>query len=252
MYFSQKVLRPLFAGVEESQGKYSSHQIDAIKGIEAVKAAAAENVFRDMMLNEFLSVSQKIFRSSFIVMTYDSVLQTIGMLSTAIFLWVGANQVMSGALSIGGFVAFSSLTAMAYGGILRTLGVWDNMQLATVLLNRLNDIFEQEPEQGRDRSRLAPVHSLEGRIELRGVSFKYGGPEAPNILTNITLDLAPGRMVAFVGPQRLREDDVDQAHRRPARADRRHYSVRSHRPEDAQLSRRPPAYRNGPAGEPHL
>jgi len=199
MYFSQKVLRPLFAGVEESQGKYSSHQIDAIKGIEAVKAASAENVFRDMMLNEFLSVSRKIFRSSFIVMTYDSVLQSIGMLSTAIFLWVGAKQVMSGSLSIGGFVAFSSLTAMAYGGIMRTLGVWDNMQFATVLLNRLNDIFEQEPEQGRDRSRLAPVHSLEGRIELRGVSFKYGGPEAPNILSDITLDIAPGRMIAFVG-----------------------------------------------------
>ena len=55
------------------------------------------------MLNEFLSVSKKIFRSSFIVMSYDSVLQTIGMLSTAIFLWVGANQVMNGNLSVGGF-----------------------------------------------------------------------------------------------------------------------------------------------------
>jgi len=43
------------------------------------------------------------------------------------------------------------------------------------------------------------VHSLEGRIELRTVSFRYGGPEAPNILSNITLDLAPGRMIAFVG-----------------------------------------------------
>jgi ATP-binding cassette subfamily B protein len=199
MYFSQKVLRPLFAEVEESQGKYSSHQIDAIKGIEAVKAASAEGVFRDMMLNEFLSVSRKIFRSSFIVMSYDSVLQSIGMLSTAVFLWVGANQVMAGNLSIGGFVAFSSLTALAYAGILRTLGVWDNLQFAQVLLNRLNDIFEQEPEQGRDRSKLVPVHSLEGRIQLRGVSFKYGGPEAPNILTNITLDIPPGRMVAFVG-----------------------------------------------------
>ncbi|MBA3386702.1 MAG: peptidase domain-containing ABC transporter, partial [Chthoniobacterales bacterium] len=199
MYFSFKVLRPLFGSVEESQGKYSSHQIDAIKGIEAVKAASAETVFRDAMLNEFLSVSKKIFRSSFIVMSYDSVLQSIGLLSTAIFLWVGANQVISGNLSVGGFVAFSSLTALAYNGILRTLGVWDNMQLASVLLNRLNDIFEQEPEQGRDRSRLTPVHSLEGRIELRNVSFKYGGPEAPNILSNITLDLAPGRMVAFVG-----------------------------------------------------
>src|SRR5207302_1406664 len=199
MYFSLKVLRPLFAEVEERQGKYSSHQIDAIEGIEAVNAASAESVFRDAMLNEFLAVSKKIFRSNFVVMSYDSVLQTIGLLSTAIFLWVGANQVINGHLSVGGFVAFSSLTAIAYAAILRTLGVWDNLQLAAVLMNRLNDIFEQEPEQGRDRSRLTPVRSLEGRIELRNVSFRYGGPEAPNILSNITLDLAPGRMIAFVG-----------------------------------------------------
>ena len=69
MIFSVKVLRPLFASVEESQGKYSSHQIDAIKGIEAVKAAAAEGSFRDAMLNEFLSVSQKRFKATFIVMS---------------------------------------------------------------------------------------------------------------------------------------------------------------------------------------
>ncbi|HUE41051.1 MAG TPA: peptidase domain-containing ABC transporter [Chthoniobacterales bacterium] len=199
MIFSVKVLRPLFAGVEESQGKYSSHQIDAIKGIEAVKAASAESAFRDAMLNEFLSVSKQMFRASFIVMSYDSVLQSIGLLSTAIFLWVGATQVIHGNLSVGGFVAFSSLTAMAYSGILRTLGVWDNMQFASVLLNRLNDIFEQEPEQGHDRSRLVPVHSLEGRIQLRGVCFKYGGPEAANILNDINLDISPGKMVAFAG-----------------------------------------------------
>src|SRR6266403_174906 len=199
MIFSVKVLRPLYQGVEESQGKYSSHQIDAIKGIEAVKAASAENAFRDAMLNEFLSVSQKLFKTTFIVMSYDSVLQSIGLLSTAIFLWVGATQVIHGYLSVGGFVAFSSLTAMAYAGILRALGVWDSLQNAAVLLNRLNDIFEQEPEQGHDRSRLIPVHSLEGHLQLRGVSFKYGGPESPDILKNINLDLAPGRMVAFVG-----------------------------------------------------
>ena len=199
MIFSVKVLRPLYHGVEESQGKYSAHQIDAIKGIEAVKAAAAEGAFRDAMLNEFLSVSQKLFKATFIVMSWDSVLQSIGLLSTAIFLWVGAMQVIHGNLSVGGFVAFSALTAMAYAGILRALGVWDNVQLASVLLNRLSDIFEQEPEQGRDRSRLVAVRSLEGRIELRGVSFKYGGPESPDILQDITLDLAPGRTVAFVG-----------------------------------------------------
>src|SRR5437667_155230 len=135
MIFSVKVLRPLYQGVEETQGKYSSHQIDAIKGIEAVKAASAESAFRDTMLNEFLSVSQKLFKASFIVMSWDSVLQSIGLLSTAIFLWVGATQVIHGHLSVGGFVAFSSLTAMAYAGILKALGVWDTLQQRSVLLN---------------------------------------------------------------------------------------------------------------------
>jgi HlyB family type I secretion system ABC transporter len=199
MVFSAKVLKPLFADVEQSQGKYNSHQIDAIKGIEAVKAASAEMAFRGTILNEFLSVAKKMFRSNFIVMSYDGILQTIGLLSTGLFLWFGAHSVIEGRLTIGGFVAFSSLAAMAYAAILRSLGTWDSLQMASVLMNRLNDIFEPEPEQGSDRSRLVPVPSLEGRIELRHVGFRYGGSESPPILKDVSFDIAPGTMVAVVG-----------------------------------------------------
>jgi ATP-binding cassette subfamily B protein len=199
MWFSVRVLRPLFADIEESQGKYASHQVDAIKGIEAVKASSGELAFRDAMLNEFLSVSRKMFRANFIVMAYDSVLRTVGLVSAALFLWVGATQVMQGQLTVGAFVAFSALTAMASAAILRTLGVWDQYQLVSVLLNRLNDIFEPEPEQGRDRSRLAPVHSLEGHVELRQVGFQYGGAEAPYILKGIELVFPRGKTTAIVG-----------------------------------------------------
>src|SRR5207302_9291138 len=73
MIFLVKVLRPLYHGVEESQGKYSSHQIDAIKGIEAVKAASAENAFRDDMLNDFLSVYHTLFKANIIVIPYERV-----------------------------------------------------------------------------------------------------------------------------------------------------------------------------------
>ncbi len=199
MWFSVKVLRPLFADIEESQGKYASHQVDAIKGIEAVKAASGELAFRDAMLNQFLSVSRKMFRANFILMSYDSVLQTVGLASTALFLWVGATRVMQGQLTVGAFVAFSSLTAMASTGILRSLGIWDQFQLVSVLLNRLNDIFEPEPEQGRDRSRLTPVHTLDGHVELRQVGFQYGGPEAPHILKGIDLEFPRGKTTAIVG-----------------------------------------------------
>lgn len=199
MWWSKRYLRPIFADIEEAQGRYSSHQIDAIKGIEAVKAAAAEGGFRDAILNEFLGVARKMFRAHFILMSYDGVLKTIGMLATAFFLWIGAQQVMAGDLTVGGFVAFTSLAAIAYGAILRVLGLWDQLQLVTVLLNRLDDVFAQEPEQGRDRSRLRPVPTLEGRIELRDVCFRYGGPEAPEILRDIDLAFLPGKTTAIVG-----------------------------------------------------
>jgi ATP-binding cassette subfamily B protein len=199
MLFSVKVLRPLFADLEEGQGKYNSHQIDAIKGIEAVKAASAETMFRDSMLNEFLALSRKRFRGSFIAISYDSAVQTISLLSSALFLWVGAAMVIHGQISVGGFVAFNALMAIAFSAVLRTLGAWDDSQMVAVLLNRMNDIFEHEPEQGRDRSRLKPVPTLEGHLELRNISFRYGGPEAPNILKDINLEIAPGKKVALVG-----------------------------------------------------
>ncbi len=199
MFVSVRLLRPIFADVEESQGRYSSHQIDAIKGIEAVKAASAEQTFRDAMLNEFVRVSTRMFRASFMVMTYESMVQLVGILATTLFLWLGARMVVAGEISVGGFVAFNSLIAMAFAAVMRTLGIWDEYQLASVLLDRLNDIFEQEPEQGHDRSALVPVPSLEGRIEVRDVGFRYGGPESPQILSGIHLDLAPGKTIAIVG-----------------------------------------------------
>jgi ATP-binding cassette subfamily B protein len=199
MAFSSRVLRPLFANLEESYGKYSSFQIDAIKGIESVKATAAEQTFRDAMLNEFVSVADKQFRSNFIILGYDSAIQAVGYLSTVLFLLVGARMVIHGEVTIGGFVAFNALIAMAYAPIVRILSLWDQLQMCSVLLERLNDIFECEPEQGRDRSRLQPVPTLEGHVELKNVGFRYGGVESPQIINEITLEIPPGKTIAIVG-----------------------------------------------------
>lgn len=199
MIFSRRVLRPLFAQIEESQGRYSSHQIDAIRGIEAVKAAAAELSFRDNMLREFLAVSRKMLRANYVMMSYESMLQGITLLSTGLFLYNGVHLVMAGEFSIGAFVAFSSLMAMASAAILQTLGTWDELQFVSVLFNRIQDLLEQEPEQGTDRSRLTPVPSLEGHLELRQVGFRYGGPESPDILRDISLEIPAGQTVAIVG-----------------------------------------------------
>jgi ABC-type bacteriocin/lantibiotic exporter with double-glycine peptidase domain len=199
MKFSSKKLGPMFDELEEAYGKYNSHQIDAIKGIETVKALGAEGRLREKMLNEFHGLAHKQFKSSFLMMGYDGAVQTVAFLSMALFLFVAAQQVMSGEMTIGAMVAFNALVAMANAPILTLLSMWDNWQLAAVLLNRMNDIFESEPEQGYDHSYLKPVHTLEGRVRLQNVSFQYGGPDSAKILEDVSIDIPAGKTVAIVG-----------------------------------------------------
>src|SRR5258708_40147179 len=99
-------------------------------------------------------------------MSYDTMIQTINLLSTAVFLWVGARMVMVGEISVGAFVAFNALLAMSCGAVLRSLGTWDELLGMVVLLNCLNNIFEQEPVRGRVRYGLIQLKSLAGYVVM--------------------------------------------------------------------------------------
>jgi HlyB family type I secretion system ABC transporter len=199
MRFSAKWLRPIFDELEVGFGKYSSHQIDAIRGIETVKAMAGEEAFRERMLAEFQRIARRQFNADFTIMCYEGAVGMVTFLTTTLFLWVGAREVLGGTLTIGALVAFNALVGLANAPITTLLGLWDHWQLSSVLLDRLNDVFQQEPEQGGDRARLTPVRTLEGRINLRNVGFRYGGPESPPILEGITLDVPADKMIAIVG-----------------------------------------------------
>ena len=199
MRFSAKRLRPMYDSLEEAYGKYSSGQIDAIRGIETVKALAAEAALRRLMLSRFQALADRVFRTEFLVLAYQGSLQLVGFASFGLFLLVGAIEVVHGNLSLGEFVAFNALVALAAGPTLTLLSLWDQGQLARVLVDRLDDVITPEPEQGADRDRLRTVSTLEGRIELHGVGFRYGGPEAPAILEGVTLTVEPGETVAIVG-----------------------------------------------------
>jgi ABC-type bacteriocin/lantibiotic exporter with double-glycine peptidase domain len=199
MRFSSKRLRPMFDSLEESFGRYQSRQIDAIKGIETVKAMGAEPALRRLLLGQFNDLAGRLFLTDYTTMLYEGAIQLVSFLSLALFLWIGALLVLSGHLSIGGLVAFNALVVLANAPIVTMLAVWDQLQYSSILVGRLNDILEQQPEQGDDHSALLGVPTLEGRIALREVGFHYPGPVVVPILQGITLRVEPGRSVAIVG-----------------------------------------------------
>jgi ATP-binding cassette subfamily B protein len=71
--------------------------------------------------------------------------------------------------------------------------------LQTVTLARLRDILDRESEQPDPAGTLRPVPTLEGRVTLTHVGFRYpAAPDVP-ILEDVSVDVLPGTTVAIVG-----------------------------------------------------
>ena len=62
------------------------------------------------------------------------------------FLLVGAIEVVHGHLMLRRFVAFNALLALANTPVIGLLSLWDEFQYAHILLGRLDDVLEAEPE----------------------------------------------------------------------------------------------------------
>ena len=199
MRFSSRRLRPTFDGLEEAYSRHAAKQLDAIKGIEAAKSAGAEEGLRRGIQQEFASLADRVFRSDWILMFYDAGVQVAGFLLFVLFLWVGALLVAAGKLSIGELVAVNSLVLLANAPIALLLGLWDQVQQAAVLLQRLQDVLEAEPEQPHDGNGRRSVRRLSGRISLRQVELTYGDAGDHPALDRVSLVLEPGSTLGLVG-----------------------------------------------------
>src|SRR5688500_11435048 len=151
------------------------------------------------MLNRFQAIADRVFRSVVVVLAYQGSLQLVSFACFGLFLIAGSIEVVHGNLSLGEFVAFNALVALATGPMLILLSLWDQSQLARVLLDRLDDVLASEPEQGADREGLRTVSTLEGRGELHRVGVRYGGPRAPPSLEDVARIHAPGETGASAG-----------------------------------------------------
>ena len=104
----------------------------------------------------------------------------------------------AGKLSIGQLVAINALVLLANAPIAALLGLWDQVQQGTILLQRLQDVLEAEPEQRHDGTRLTPVRRLSGRIALRQVELTYADSDH-SALEGVSLLLEPGSTLGLVG-----------------------------------------------------
>ena len=186
----------------QERGKLDGTAIGGLQSIETLKATGGE----DDLFARWSGYHAKVVNNRQDLERYTQILDAVPpllmALNTAVILGVGSLRVMDGLLTLGGLVAYQSLVAGFVTPVNRLVSLGGQLQLLEGDMNRLDDVLRYgvDPAVTSAPTEVPedfPV-KLEGRLELRGLTFGYSRLDPP-LIEDFNLRLEPGMRVALVG-----------------------------------------------------
>jgi len=131
----------------------------------------------------------------------DSANRLIFGAQNVVVIWVAASMIIEASFTVGMLVAFLAYKTHFTGRTAALVDKFFQFRLARIHLDRLEDIVATEPEKGLSalEVRSPAARRIEGQIEFRGVSFRYGRNE-PYVLRDLNLRVEKNEQVAIAGP----------------------------------------------------
>ena len=174
----------------------NSQMIESLRGIETIKCNASEDRELENLEREYiksLKISLKSSRISTGQSLVSSLISTIlGMVTT----YVGIMQVLNGQMTLGGYMAFSTLSSYFTSPISDLIGMQMSIQEASISMKRLTEIMDYESEQKEDQE-YTEMEQIDGDIEFKDVTFRYGNRSPA--LNHVSFTIPKGKKVALVG-----------------------------------------------------
>ena len=118
-----------------------------------------------------------------------------------IVLWQGGRLVLDGSLTAGTLVSFLLLTVTIAASVGALASFFGNFQESVGAAERVFQLLEAHSPIADPPAPTPLPTPVQGRVEFDGVSFRYlDHPDAPWAVREVNLQLAPGEVVAIVGP----------------------------------------------------
>lgn len=174
-----------------------SFLVEAVSGIQTVKALAVEPPLQRRWDEQLAGYVRASFRATSLITVAGQVAAFIQKSTTIAVMWIGAYQVIDGALSIGELIAFNMLSVQVTGPLLRMVNLWQEFQQVGISIQRLGDVLNSRPEPSYNPNRTT-LSQVAGQITLDEVTFRYR-PDSREVLRQVSLMIQPGQVIGIVG-----------------------------------------------------
>lgn len=181
----------------EANAAASSLMVEALTGIQTVKAQHAETTLRWKWQQRYARFISSNFRTTIIGSTAASIGSFFNEIGGLAVLWVGAYLVLKGELTVGQLIAFRIISGNVVGPIIRLAGTWQTIQGLQISVERLADVVDAQTEQDVEARPIA-LPPIKGRVEFDRVSFRFR-PHAQLVVKNVSFVVDSGCFVGIVG-----------------------------------------------------
>lgn len=168
-----------------------------LAGMRVIQAFAQEDLSRERFEEVNRASRDTNVRAMTLSFVFIPFVQFLGALATVIVLWFGGRAVARGALTFGVVFAFLSYVTRFFQPIRELSQLFTTMQAAMAGGERVVQLLDTPPGVP-DKPHAMEMPPIEGRIELRDVTFAY--LEGEPVLHHVSLVIEPGQTVALVGP----------------------------------------------------
>ena len=170
---------------------------EVASSIKIVKSFTRENYERERFKKEIETAFERAVDKLKISSFFGPFILSLTFMVSAVLIWYGGYQVMSGVTTPGELAAFFLYALIVAGPIGTFVRLYTQIQEASGAIRRVYEILDTAPAIDNPENPIF-LENITGRIQFENVSFGYR--QEFDILHNISFDVRPGQTIALVGP----------------------------------------------------
>ncbi len=191
-----QTIRPIFRERAKINAEVTGRLTESLGGVRVVKGYHAEarehQVFSQGVARLLDNILRTLTTTSVMSLSSMSLMGVVG----ALVMFLGAQQVLSGALTLGGFFTYTMFLGFLVAPLFQVVGIGTQLTEAVAGLERTREILRERSENA-DPRRSVTLEGIRGDVAFQDVSFAYEAEKT--VVHHISFHAQPGTVTALVG-----------------------------------------------------